>query len=65
MASTKVTKGAKKPVKKTTTKRETTKASKHARSYENKLHIYAGFILGLLSTILFVEVLLAVYFLCM
>lgn len=59
------TKGTKKPVKKTTTKRETTKTTKHTRSYENKLHIYAGFILGLLSTILFVEILLAVYFLCM
>ena len=59
------TKSAKKPAKKVVKKTETTKTAKHARSHENKLHIYAGFILGLLTTILFVELLLAVYLLCM
>lgn len=56
----------KKPVKKVVKKTETksTRNTKNSKSRENKLHIYAGFILGLLTAILFFEIYLVVYTLC-
>lgn len=58
MASTK------KPVKKTAVKKTETKVTKHEKAKHNKMHIYAGFILGLLSAILFFEIYLVIYTLC-
>ena len=59
----------KKTVKKTGTKKAVAKTDaaslKKARSRHNKMHIYAGFVLGLLSAILFFEIYLVIYVMCM
>ena len=60
----------KKAVKKAgTTKKAVTKSEsaslKKAKSRHNKMHIYAGFILGILSAILFFEIYLVIYVMCM
>ena len=59
----------KKTVKKAGTKKAVAKndaaSLKKARSRYNKMHIYAGFVLGLLSAILFFEIYLVVYLMCM
>lgn len=59
----------KKTVKKAGTKKAVAKndaeSLKKARSRHNKMHIYAGFVLGLLSAILFFEIYLVIYIMCM